>query len=161
MGRPLEPGDPAPDFTLANPAGPVSGASFRGKTLVLYFYPRADTPGCTQEALDFNRLLPRFRAAGTEVLGVSADPVKAIERFGTKHGFAFALAADPAHEALEAYGVWAEKQLYGRRYMGIVRSTFVIDADGRIARIWRNVKVKGHAEEVLAAAQEIGSRKRV
>lgn len=151
-GRP-EVGDMAPGFSLPTPAGEVSLASYRGRKVVLYFYPRADTPGCTQEAVDFNRLREDFEAAGTAIIGISADTVRAQEKFGSKYGLRFSLASDPEHQMLNAYGVWAEKSMYGRKFMGIVRSTFLVDRGGRIAKVWRNVRVPGHAEEVLAAAR--------
>jgi peroxiredoxin Q/BCP len=119
---------------------------------VLYFYPRADTSGCTQQAIDFTRLLPRFGRASTGILGVSADPVVALDAFKAKHGLKIALASDEAHKMLESYGVWQEKSMYGRKFLGIVRTTVLIGPDQRIARVWPRVKVAGHAEEVLAAA---------
>ena len=153
----LNPGDPAPDFSLpSGPDGTQSLATLRGRKAVLYFYPRADTPGCTREAMDFSRLRKAFAAAGTEVIGISADPEAALEKFRKKHGLSVTLAADPELETLKAYGVWGEKNMYGRKFMGIVRTTFLIDADGRIAQVWRNVRVPGHAEQVLAAAKALG-----
>jgi len=150
------PGDMAPDFTLqTDDGGSLSLSGLRGRKAVLYFYPKADTPGCTQESMDFNRLRPDFESSGVAIVGVSADPVEAQEKFRAKYGLAFPLASDTGHEMLEAYGVWAEKSMYGRKFMGIVRSTFLIGADGRIARVWRNVKVPGHAEEVLVAAKDL------
>jgi peroxiredoxin Q/BCP len=147
------PGDKAPAFRLAADDGSVVTLSgYLGRKLVLYFYPRADTPGCTRESLDFNRLRAEFAAAATDILGVSADAVPAQAKFKAKHGITLPLASDPTHDMLSAYGVWGEKKLYGRTFLGISRSTFLIGSDGRIARVWRNVKVPGHAEEVLAAA---------
>jgi thioredoxin-dependent peroxiredoxin len=145
----------APDFSLPDDSGnnDVSLKDFRGRKLVLYFYPKADTPGCTKEAMEFNRLRQEFEAVATSIVGVSADPVKAQAKFKAKYDLAFPLASDPAHEILEAYGVWAEKSMYGCKYMGIERTTFLIGADGRIARVWSKVKVPGHAEEVLEAAK--------
>ena len=122
---------------------------------MLFFYPRADTPGCTREAIDFTRLKDAFAASGTAVLGISADTVKAQESFRNKHQLSIPLISDEKHEMLEAYGAWGEKSMYGRTFLGILRTTVLIDANGRIARIWRNVRVDGHAEEVLAAAQSI------
>lgn len=122
---------------------------------MLYFYPKADTPGCTQEAMDFNRLRARFEAAGTAVLGVSADPVPALGKFKRKHKLALALASDPSHKMLEAYGVWGEKNMYGRKFMGVKRVTYLIDKDGRVAKVWAKVKVAGHAEAVLAEAKAL------
>jgi peroxiredoxin Q/BCP len=149
-------GDPAPDFNLAGADGAtVTLAALRGRKTVLYFYPRPDTPGCTREALDFNRLAPAFAKAGAVIVGVSADSPKATDKFRAKHGLSFALGNDPEHRALQAYGVWAEKSLYGRKFMGIVRTTFLIDADGRIAKVWRNVRVPGHAEAVPVAAKAL------
>ena len=149
-------GAPAPDFTLtAHDGGTVSLGGFKGRKLVLYFYPKADTSGCTREAIDFNRLKADFAAAGAAVLGVSPDPTKALAKFKAKHELGFDLAGDESHALLEAYGVWAEKSMYGRKYMGVERTTVLIDAQGRIARIWPKVKVEGHAEEVLAAAQAL------
>ena len=149
-------GQPAPDFTLATDGGEsVTLAACRGRKLVLYFYPKAGTQGCTLEAHDFNRLKPDFDAADTRVIGISPDPDKALARFRSKEGLTFDLAGDEAHKVLEAYGVWAEKSMYGRKYMGVERTTVLIDRDGRIARVWPKVKVAGHAEEVLAAARAL------
>jgi thioredoxin-dependent peroxiredoxin len=156
MPTALAAGAKAPDFTLAGDDGRnVSLADFRGRKLVLYFYPKADTPGCTREAMAFSALKPKFAKADTAILGVSADPVKAQDAFKRKHGLAIALASDETHKMLAAYGVWGEKSMYGRTYMGITRATFLIGPDGRIARAWPKVKVDGHAEEVLAAAQAL------
>jgi len=143
----------APDFRLPRDGGEsVSLGDYAGQKLVLFFYPRADTPGCTREAIDFTRLKDAFAEQGTAILGVSADTVKAQESFRDKHQLSIPLVSDEAHEMLEAYGAWGEKTLYGRHFMGIIRTTVLIGADGRIARIWRNVRVDGHADEVLAAA---------
>src|SRR6266849_7160168 len=156
MATALAVGAPAPDFHLARDGGDtVSLADFTGEKLVLYFYPKADTPGCTIEAKDFSRLQPAFAKAGIAVVGVSADPVKKQDAFKTKHELTTPLASDETHEMLEAYGVWAEKSMYGKKYMGINRTTVLIGADGRIARLWPKVKIEGHAEEVLAAAKAI------
>jgi peroxiredoxin Q/BCP len=150
----LEPGAKAPAFTLPRDGGTaVSLKDFTGRKLVLYFYPKADTPGCTTEAIAFSRLRGEFAAAGTDILGVSADPVAAQDKFKAKHGIEIALASDETKAMLEAYGVWAEKSMYGRTFMGVIRTTFLIDAQGRIAQVWRNVRVAGHAEAVLAAAR--------
>ncbi|MBI5131194.1 MAG: peroxiredoxin [Rhodopseudomonas palustris] len=150
----LAEGAKAPAFTLPRDGGDsVSLASFSGKKLVLFFYPRANTPGCTKEAIDFTRLKPAFEQAGTAVVGVSADSVKAQDSFRDKHGLATPLLSDPAHAMLEAYGAWGEKSLYGRKFEGILRTTVLIGRDGKVARVWRNVKVDGHADQVLAAAQ--------
>jgi peroxiredoxin Q/BCP len=152
----LTPGKKAPAFTLPRDGGgEVSLADFAGKKLVLYFYPKADTPGCTREAQAFSSLAAAFKRAGTAVLGVSADPVKAQEKFVAKHGLSIPLASDETHKMLTAYGVWSEKSMYGRTFMGVTRATFLIDTDGRIARIWPKVSVDGHAEEVLAAAKAL------
>jgi peroxiredoxin Q/BCP len=154
MTAKLTEGAKAPDFHLARDGGGTASLKdFKGKPLVLYFYPKADTPGCTIEAKDFSRLQPAFAKAGVAVIGVSADPVKKQDAFKAKHALAIPLGSDPTHAMLEAYGVWGEKSMYGRTYMGITRTTFLIDADGVIARIWPKVAVKGHAEEVLQAAQ--------
>jgi peroxiredoxin Q/BCP len=156
MSAKIAVGRKAPDFTLpSDGGGQVSLAGFKGKKLVLYFYPKADTPGCTIEAKDFSRLAPAFARAKTVVLGVSADPVKKQDRFKAKHDLAIPLASDETHEMLNAYGVWAEKSMYGRTYMGILRNTYLIGPDGKIAQIWEKVKVAGHAEEVLAAAKAL------
>jgi peroxiredoxin Q/BCP len=147
-------GATAPAFRLPRDGGStVSLADYSGKKLVLFFYPRADTPGCTKEAIDFTRLADAFAASGTAILGVSADPPKAQEAFRDKHELAIPLVSDEPHGMLEAYGVWGEKSMYGRTFQGILRTTVLIGADGRIIRIWRNVRVDGHADEVLAAAR--------
>jgi len=152
----LAEGAKAPDFHLAGDGGStVSLGDFKGKKLVLYFYPKADTPGCTIEAKDFSRLQPAFAKAGIAVVGVSADPVKKQDAFKTKHALTTPLASDESHEMLTAYGVWGEKSMYGRKYMGINRTTVLIGGDGRIARIWPKVKIEGHADEVLAAAKAL------
>jgi peroxiredoxin Q/BCP len=151
-------GGKAPGFRLPRDGGDsVSLADYAGQKLVLFFYPRADTPGCTREAIDFTRLKADFAESGTAVLGVSADTVKAQESFRNKHELAIPLISDERHEMLDAYGAWGEKSMYGRSFMGIIRTTVLIGADGRIARIWRNVRVDGHADEVLAAARELTS----
>jgi peroxiredoxin Q/BCP len=149
-------GAKAPDFTLpGDDGGKVSLKDFRGRKLVLYFYPKADTPGCTREAIAFNGLKAKFAKAETAILGVSADPVKAQDAFKRKHSLGIALASDETHKMLTDYGVWGEKSMYGRSFMGITRATFLIGPDGRIARVWPKVKVDGHAEEVLAAARAL------
>ena len=150
----LTEGAKAPAFRLPRDGGnTVSLADYSGKKLVLFFYPRADTPGCTKEAIDFTRLSGAFAASGTAVLGVSADPPKAQEAFRDKHELATPLLSDEAHQMLEAYGVWGEKSMYGKTFHGILRTTVLIGANGRILRIWRHVRVDGHADEVLAAAR--------
>jgi peroxiredoxin Q/BCP len=150
----LSEGVKAPAFQLPRDGGSsVTLADYLGKKLVIFFYPRADTPGCTKEAIDFTRLSGAFADSQTAVLGVSADPMKAQEAFRDKHQLSIPLVSDETHQMLQAYGVWAEKSMYGKTFMGIVRTTVLIDSRGKIARIWRNVKVDGHADEVLAAAQ--------
>jgi thioredoxin-dependent peroxiredoxin len=152
----LAEGAAAPAFRLPRDGGDsVSLSDFAGQKLVVFFYPRADTPGCTREAIDFTRLKSDFAAAHTAVLGVSADPVKAQEAFRNKHQLAIPLISDERHEMLEAYGAWGEKSLYGRTFMGIIRTTVLIGADSRLARVWRNVRVDGHAEAVLEAARAL------
>jgi len=135
--------------------GSVSLGDYAGGKLVLFFYPRADTPGCTKEAIDFTRLSAAFAAHQIAVLGISADPVKAQEAFRNKHQLSIPLASDENHEMLQAYGAWGEKSMYGRTFQGILRTTVLIGTDGRILRVWRHVKVDGHADEVLAAAQAV------
>jgi peroxiredoxin Q/BCP len=153
MRSELKPGSKAPDFTLPRDGGgTISLADFAGRKLVLYFYPRADTPGCTKEAMDFSRLKSAFAKARTEILGVSADPVAAQDKFKAKRTLTISLASDETHRMLEAYGVWQEKSMYGRKFMGVVRATFLIGPDQRIAQIWPKVSVAGHAEAVLAEA---------
>ena len=147
-------GAKAPAFRLPRDGGDtVALSDFSGKKLVLFFYPRANTPGCTREAIDFTRLSGAFAESGTTVLGISADPLKAQEAFRDKHGLGVPLISDETHQMLEAYGAWGEKSMYGKTFLGIIRTTVLIGGDGRIRRIWRHVKVDGHAEEVLAAAQ--------
>lgn len=156
MSGELTTGDKAPAFTLPRDGGgTVSLADFAGRTLVLYFYPRADTSGCTKEAIDFSRLKGAFAKAGAEILGVSADPIAAQDKFKAKHKLSIPLASDEKHRMLEAYGAWQQKSMYGRKFMGIARMTFLIGPDQRIARIWPKVSVSGHAEEVLAAVKEL------
>lgn len=150
----LAEGTKAPAFRLPRDGGDsISLSDFAGRKLVVFFYPRADTPGCTREAIDFTRLKEDFAKARTAVLGVSADTVKAQEAFRNKHQLSVPLISDEQHEMLEAYGAWGEKSLYGRTFLGIIRTTVLIGADGRIARVWRNVRVDGHAEQVLEAAR--------
>jgi peroxiredoxin Q/BCP len=153
----LKAGDAAPAFTLPRDGGqPVALADYAGRQLVIFFYPRANTPGCTLEAMDFSRLAKAFAASGTAVLGVSADSLKAQESFRDKHELTVPLLSDEKLDMLGAYGVWAEKSMYGKTFMGIVRTTILIDRRGRIARIWSPVKVDGHAEDVLVAARQLG-----
>ena len=152
----LEPGSKAPAFTLKRDGGgAVSLADFKGRKLVIYFYPKADTPGCTREALDFSRLKKEFAKAGAEIIGVSADPVEAQDRFKKKHGLSLSLGSDPDHKMLTAYEAWGKKSMYGRTFMGVIRMTYLIDVKGRIAQVWPKVRVDGHAEEVLAAAKAL------
>jgi thioredoxin-dependent peroxiredoxin len=147
-------GAKAPSFRLPRDGGDSAAlADYAGQKLVLFFYPRADTPGCTREAIDFTRLKDAFAEAGTAVLGVSADTVKAQESFRDKHQLSIPLISDEQHQMLEAYGAWGEKSMYGRTFLGILRTTVLIGANGKIAKIWRNVRVDGHADEVLAAAK--------
>ncbi len=149
-------GDAAPDFSLPRDGGGVlSLADFKGRKLALYFYPKDDTSGCTLEAQDFKRLAGDFAAADAAIVGASPDSVKQHDKFRDKYELTFPLLADETKQVLEAYGVWVEKSMYGRKYMGVERSTFLIGPDGRIARVWRKVKVPGHAEEVLAAAKSL------
>jgi peroxiredoxin Q/BCP len=156
VGTELVEGAMAHPFSLPRDGGnTVSLADYAGKKLVLFFYPRADTPGCTREAIDFTRLESAFANEGAAVLGISADTVKAQESFRTKHQLSVPLISDEQHEMLEAYGAWGEKSMYGRNFMGIIRTTVLIGANGRIAKIWRNVRVDGHADEVLAAVRAI------
>ena len=156
MPAKLDPGSKAPAFSLPRDGGgTVSLADFARRPLVLYFYPKADTSGCTKEAIDFTRLKGAFAKAGADILGVSADPVPAQDKFKAKHKLSIALASDETHRMLEAYGVWQEKSMYGRKYMGIVRATFLIGPDQRIARVWPKVSVTGHADEVLAAVKAL------
>lgn len=152
----IVPGSQAPAFDMpTDGGGRVSSADLRGKTVVLYFYPKADTPGCTTESQDFTALAADFAAANAVVIGVSRDAVKALDRFKTKRELGVILASDEEGPVTEAFGVWGEKQMYGRVYMGIERATFLIDADGVIRETWRKVSVKGHAQAVLDAVKSI------
>ncbi len=147
---------PAPAFDLATDGGGrVSLGGLKGKNVVLYFYPKADTPGCTTEGQDFSALIDRFSAANAVVIGVSRDTVKKLDRFKAKHDLNVVLGSDEDGVVTESWGVWVLKKLYGREYMGIERATFLIDGQGVVRRAWRNVKVKGHAEEVLAAVEAL------
>ncbi|MEN9925924.1 MAG: hypothetical protein RL268_2050 [Pseudomonadota bacterium] len=153
----IAPGDTLPDIALTAPDGSaVRPSDFAGKKLVLFFYPKDDTPGCTTENLDFSALSAEFDKAGTALLGISKDPPKKHEKFIAKHGLTAPLASDPEEGGLsDALGFWTEKSMYGRSYMGMVRSTVLVGADGKVARVWSPVKVKGHAAEVLEAAQAL------
>jgi peroxiredoxin Q/BCP len=149
-------GDPVPDVKMEGADGKtVSPADFAGQKLVLYFYPKDDTSGCTAEAQAFSALAEDFQNAGTWVLGVSKDSVKSHGKFAEKYGLRIPLASDPDGAACEAFGTWIEKSMYGRKYMGIDRATFLVDRDGVVKRVWRKVKVTGHAEEVLEAARAL------
>jgi peroxiredoxin Q/BCP len=149
-------GEMVPAFSLpATGQRTVSSDGLKGQKAVLYFYPKDDTSGCTLEASDFQRLYPEFRAAGTEVIGISPDGLRSHDRFCGKHGLEFPLASDEEKTTLQAFGVWVEKSMYGRKYMGVERTTVLLDSEGRVARIWPKVKVPGHAEEVLAAAKAL------
>ncbi len=150
-------GEIAPDFEMPATGGrTVSLSGMKGKPFILYFYPKADTPGCTKEACAFQSGLPAFSGIGIDVIGVSPDKMKPIEKFAAKYGLTFPLASDEEHAVAERYGAWVEKSMYGKKYMGIERTTFLIGADGKIAKVWRKVSVTGHADEVLAAAQSPG-----
>lgn len=152
----LKVGSKAPDFTALTDTGEkLKLSSLKGKKVVLYFYPKADTPGCTKEACNFRDEMPRIEAANTVVLGASPDPVKAVAKFKEKYNLPFTLLADEDHATAERYGVWVEKTNYGKTYMGVERTTFVIGTDGKIASIFRKVKVDGHTEEVLAALAQV------
>ena len=151
----VEVGSKAPAFDLETDTGRVSLDALKGKAVVLYFYPKDDTPGCTNEGKDFSALLPEFHKAGAVVIGASKDSVKAHARFRAKYGLTVELASDPEGKAIEAYGSWVEKSLYGRQYMGIDRSTFVIDGSGVVRAAWHKVKVAGHAEAVLQAVRSL------
>ncbi len=148
-------GDMAPAFDMAATGGrTIRLDDLKGKPFVLYFYPKADTPGCTKEAQAFQEAWPALEGAGIPVVGVSKDPVKALDKFATKYSLTFPLASDPGG-VVEAYGAWVEKSMYGKNYMGIDRSTVLVGADGTVKRVWRKVKVTGHAAEVLAAARDL------
>jgi peroxiredoxin Q/BCP len=149
-------GDQAPDFTMPATGGrTVSLGALRGKPFILYFYPKADTPGCTKEACAFQEVLPQFGSIGIDVIGVSPDKMKPIERFAEKYSLTFPLASDEGHAVAERYGTWVEKSMYGRKYMGMERSTFLIDSTGNVAKAWRKVSVTGHAADVMKAAQAL------
>ncbi len=156
MAKVLDAGDKAPAFTLAaDSGGTVSLKDFAGKALVLYFYPKDDTSGCTKEAIGFSEKIDAFKRAGAAVVGVSKDSVAAHDKFKAKYDLAITLCSDPETKMIAAYGAWVEKSMYGRKYMGIDRSTFLIDGKGKIVRAWRKVKVPGHVEEVLAAVKAL------
>ena len=152
----LQPGDKAPAFKLATDgAGEVSLSGLKGHPFVLYFYPKDNTSGCTKEALEFTKLSKKFRDLGIELIGVSKDSVASHDKFKTNHKLKLTLASDPETKVAQAYGVWGEKSMYGRKYMGMERATFLVDAKGRICQVWRRVKVPGHAEAVLVAASSL------
>ena len=149
-------GQEAPDFELPRDGGgSVRLSSLRGKTVIVYFYPKDDTSGCTAEAIEFTALASQFDAAGAVVIGISPDSVKAHDRFKEKHALSVVLASDPDHHVLEEWGVWVQKSMYGRKYMGVERTTVLIDGTGTIRQVWRKVKVPGHAAEVLEAARSL------
>lgn len=148
-------GDPAPDFTLPTDRGEVTLSNLRGAPVVLYFYPKDDTEGCTVESIEFTALRSEFAALGVTVIGISPDSVADHKRFSSKHELGIELAADPDHAAIGPYGVWAQKTNFGRKYMGLVRTTFLVDAHGIVARVWQVRRVKGHAAEVLEAARAL------
>jgi peroxiredoxin Q/BCP len=145
----------APDFSLATEEGPVTLSELRGKTVVLYFYPADDTETCTLEAIDFSARRKAFEAAGATILGVSPDPVSSHQRFCKKHGLGIRLASDPEMKVIRRYGLWIEKSMFGRKFMGVERATFLIDAKGRIARVWHKVRIKNHVDQVLEAAKNL------
>lgn len=152
----IEDGKKAPDFTLPDDTGEkVRLSKLKGRPVVVYFYPKDDTSGCTQEAKDFTCLAGEFAAAGAELVGISPDSPASHQKFKTKHGLSIRLLADEEKEAAGAYGVWVEKSMYGRKYMGVERSTFLIDKSGKLVKSWRKVKVPGHAEEVLSALRAL------
>ena len=153
-GGELKTGQKAPDFTVMNDKGEkVKLADFKGKKVVLYFYPKDDTPGCTKEACAFQEALPQLGKIGIDVIGVSPDKMKPIEKFAEKYQLTFPLASDESHTVAEKYGTWVEKSMYGRKYMGMERSTFLVDPAGKVAKAWRKVSVTNHAADVLKAAQ--------
>jgi len=151
----LQPGDKAPDFDLPTDTGRVSLSALKGKNVVLYFYPKDDTAGCTSEALQFSSEVEEFQKLGAVIVGVSKDSVASHAKFRAKHDLTIDLAADPLGDVVEAYGAWVEKSMYGRKYMGVDRSTFLIDREGVIREVWRKVKVPGHIKAVMNAAKAI------
>jgi peroxiredoxin Q/BCP len=154
----IEPGRRAPAFTLKDQEGKTHRlADYAGQPLIVYFYPKDDTPGCTAETCDFRDRLPRFKKSRAAILGISILDEKSKAKFAAKHGVNFPLLADADHEVAEKFGVWQEKSRYGRKYMGIARTTFLIDGQGKVARRWDNVKVEGHADDVLAAVQDLSA----
>ena len=151
----VEAGDKAPEFEVEGVDGPIRSADFAGKPYVVYFYPKDDTSGCTKEAQDFSALAADFAQLGLTVLGISKDSVASHRKFIAKYGLSIPLGSDPEGAVIERFGSWVEKSMYGRKYMGIDRSTFLIDKDGKVARVWRKVKTNGHGAEVLKAAQSL------
>ncbi|PZR32692.1 peroxiredoxin [Caulobacter segnis] len=151
----LQPGNKAPDFDLPTDTGRVSLSALKGKNIVLYFYPKDDTAGCTSEALQFSSEVEEFQKLGAVIIGVSKDSVASHAKFRAKHDLTIELAADPMGDVVEAYGAWVEKSMYGRKYMGIDRSTFLIDREGVVREVWRKVKVPGHIKAVMNAAKAI------
>jgi peroxiredoxin Q/BCP len=152
----LAEGDKAPAFRMPASGGrTVSSDALSGKPYVLYFYPKADTPGCTKEACAFQEALPQLGKIDVQVIGVSKDKIKQIDKFAEKYGLKFPLASDEETHVAEDYGVWVEKSMYGKKYMGLERSTFLVDANGKIATVWNKVKVEGHAAEVMAAVKAL------
>ena len=158
MSSTVDAGSPASGFTApTNDGGSLSLDSLRGKTVVLYFYPRDDTPGCTREAQEFTEALPEFTAAGAEIVGVSKDTAAKHDKFREKYSLPFTLVSDADSDICERYGVWVEKKNYGKTYMGIERSTFLIDSGGTVSKVWRKVKVAGHVEQVLEAVKDLNA----
>lgn len=156
MAEQLQLGAPAPQFTMPTDGGEVVTLSqFKGKPVIVYFYPKDDTPGCTTEAAEFSALMEAFEGSGAVVIGVSADSTESHAKFRAKHDLKVILASDPDRAVIEAYGAWGEKTLYGKKSIGLIRSTVLIDADGAVAKIWRNVRAKGHAQKVLGVLQEL------
>jgi peroxiredoxin Q/BCP len=152
----IETGQSAPDFTLpADGGGTVTLSELRPSAVVVYFYPKADTSGCTKQALGFTEHLAAFEDAGAKILGISKDPVKKLDKFRDKHSLGVSLLSDEETDVCETWGTWVEKQMYGKKYMGIERATFLIDGDGKVVKIWRKVKVPGHVEEVLDAVKAL------
>lgn len=150
----LAEGDTAPDFEMQATSGrTVSLGGYKGKPFILYFYPKADTPGCTKEACAFQEASPHLEQIGLDVIGVSPDKIKPIEKFAAKYGLTFPLASDEDHAVADRYGTWVEKSMYGRKYMGMERSTFLIGADGKVLKVWRKVSVTRHADDVMKAAR--------
>ena len=151
----IAPGTLAPDFSLVTEEGPVTLSKLRGRKVVLYFYPADDTETCTIEAVDFSARRDEFEAAGTTILGISPDSVSSHQRFCKKHGLGIRLASDPEMKVIRRYGLWIEKTMFGRKFMGVERATFLIDGNGRMARVWHKVRIKGHVDQVLDAARSL------